>query len=200
MKERQESAALSERSAALVGAAVGACAIGACAIGVLAIRRLAARHVVIDNAEIARLTIGDLTVTRTRIDPEHASVVRPGIVDRPSPLTVDAAVDKLKAVLKAKKITLFSVVDHSGEAAKAGLAMRPTKLLIFGSPKAGTPVMLATRTAAIDLPLKILVWEDADGKAWMSYNDPEYLKDRHGIPDALLEPLKAVEGLVAQVS
>lgn len=78
--------------------------------------------------------------------------------------------------------------------------MKPTKLLIFGSPKAGTPVMLAAPSAAIDLPLKILVWEDADGKAWMSYNDPEYLKGRHGIPDSLLQPLRAVEGLVAQVS
>src|ERR1700679_838858 len=97
-----------------------------------------------------------------------------GIVDLPSHHTVDETVEKLKAILAAKSVTLFALVDHSGEAEKAGLKMRPTKLLIFGSPKAGTPVMLAAPTISIDLPLKILVWQDGDGKTWVSYNAPEY--------------------------
>src|SRR5580658_8658505 len=102
-----------------------------------------------------------------------------GIVSKLSNHSVDATVEKLKGILQAKSVTLFAVVDHSGEAEKVGLKMRPTKLLIFGSPKGGTPLMIASPSIAIDLPLKILVAEDADGKVWVSYNAPEYLKDRH---------------------
>lgn len=103
-----------------------------------------------------------------------------GIINKPSNHSVEQTVEKLKSILQAKGVKLFALVDHSGEAEKAGLKMPPTKLLIFGSPKAGTPLMLAAPSIAIDLPLKILVWEDVHGKAWISYNSPEYLQQRHG--------------------
>jgi uncharacterized protein (DUF302 family) len=97
--------------------------------------------------------------------------------------------------LSTKGIQLFSLIDHSGEAQKAGLDMRPTKLLIFGNPAAGTPLMIASPSIAIDLPLKLLIWEDADGKAWLSYNSPGYLEGRHALPADLLKPLVGVEVL-----
>lgn len=123
-----------------------------------------------------------------------------GIVNKPSSHSVDETVEKLEAILQAKGITLFALVDHSGEAQEAGMSMPPTKLLIFGSPKAGTPLMLAAPSVAIDLPLKILVWEDAQGKAWISYNTAEYLKDRHGLPQELLANIAVVETLAAQAA
>ena len=92
---------------------------------------------------------------------------------------------------------MFAVVDHSGEAENAGMHMRPTKLLIFGNPKAGTPLMLAAPSVAIDLPLKILVWEDTAGKVWISYNSPAYLQARHGLPQELIQNIAAVEALAA---
>jgi uncharacterized protein (DUF302 family) len=91
-------------------------------------------------------------------------------------------------------------VDHSGEAEKAGLKMRPTKLLIFGSPKGGTPVMVAAPSAAIDLPLKILVWEDSAGRVWASYNSPSYLQQRHSIPQELLQNISVAEALAAKAT
>ncbi len=118
-----------------------------------------------------------------------------GIVDKPSKHSVDETVEKLKTILHSKEVTLFALVDHSGEAEKVGMKMRPTKLLIFGSPKAGTPLMLAAPSVAIDLPLKILVWEDGEGKVWVSYNGPEYLKERHGLPADLLPNIAVVEML-----
>ncbi len=121
-----------------------------------------------------------------------------GIISVPSNHSVDQTVEKLKAILQAKAVTLFALVDHSGEAEKVGLRMRPTKLLIFGSPKAGTPLMLAAPSIAIDLPLKILVWEDNEGKVWLSYNSPEYLKERHGFPPELLANIAVVEMLAAK--
>ncbi|MGC2784006.1 MAG: DUF302 domain-containing protein [Roseiarcus sp.] len=120
-----------------------------------------------------------------------------GIVKIPSHHSVDETVDKLKTILKSKGVTLFAVVDHSGEAEKVGMKMPPTKLLIFGSPKAGTPLMLAAPSAAIDLPLKILVAEDAQGEVWISYNSPEYLKERHGLPPDLLPNIAVVRALAA---
>ena len=108
-----------------------------------------------------------------------------GIIDTPSNHSVDETVEKLKGILQAKGVTLFALVDHSGEAEKVGMKMRPTKLLIFGSPKAGTPVMLAAPSSAIDLPLKILIWEDAQGKVWVTYNSPVYLQERHGLPEGV---------------
>jgi uncharacterized protein (DUF302 family) len=121
-----------------------------------------------------------------------------GIVDQPSQHSVDQTVEKLKTILKAKGVTLFVLVDHSGEAEKVGLTMRPTKLLIFGSPKAGTPLMQAAPSIAIDLPLKILVWEDPQGKVWISYNNPEYLRERHGVPTELLANIAVVETLAVK--
>jgi len=82
---------------------------------------------------------------------------------------------------------VFALIDHSGEAAKVGMKMRPTKLLIFGNPKGGTPLMLAAPSIAIDLPLKILIWEDEQEKVWVSYNTPEYLAERHGLPPHLAQ-------------
>jgi len=104
-------------------------------------------------------------------------------------------VEKLKEILQAKGVTLFALVDHSGEAARAGMTMRPTKLLIFGSPKAGTPLMLAAPSIAIDLPLKILVAEDEKGKVRISYNSPEYLLERHNLPKDLLQNIAVVKTL-----
>jgi uncharacterized protein (DUF302 family) len=122
-----------------------------------------------------------------------------GIISKTSNHSVDQIVEKLKGVLQAKSITLFALVDHSGEAAKAGLKMPPTKLLIFGNPKGGTPLMLASPSSAIDLPLKILVAEDANGKAQVCYNSPAYLQQRHNLPQELLQNIAVVEALVAQV-
>lgn len=121
-----------------------------------------------------------------------------GIVNIPSNHSVDQTVAKVQAILQAKGVALFALVDHSGEAAKVGMSMRPTKLLIFGNPKAGTPLMLAAPSIAIDLPLKILVWEDAQGQVWLSYNSPQYLQQRHGLPPELLANISVVELLAAQ--
>ncbi|HEY6466410.1 MAG TPA: DUF302 domain-containing protein [Candidatus Acidoferrales bacterium] len=118
-----------------------------------------------------------------------------GIVDIPSKHSVDETVEKLKGILQAKGVALFALVDHGGEAEKVGMKMPPTKLLIFGNPKAGTPLMLATPSIAIDLPLKILVWEDAARRVWVSYNSPEYLRERHGLPENLLQNIAVVEAL-----
>jgi len=95
-------------------------------------------------------------------------------------------------------VTLFALVDHSGEAEEAGMKMPPTKLLIIGNPRAGTPLMLAAPSIAIDLPLRILVWEDADQKTWVSYNSPAYLQERHSLPTALLQNIAMVETLAAK--
>lgn len=121
-----------------------------------------------------------------------------GIIARPSNHSVDETVDRLKNMLQSKSVTLFALVDHSGEAEKVGMKMRPTKLLIFGSPKAGTPLMLAAPSIAIDLPLKILVSEDDQGKVWVSYNSPDYLKQRHDLPEELLANIAVVETLAAK--
>lgn len=114
------------------------------------------------------------------------------MIELPSRHSVDETVGRLEELLRARGIKLFGLVDHSGEAASAGLKMPPTKLAIFGSPRAGTPVMLAQPSTAIDLPLKVLVREDAGGNVWVSYNDPEYLRERHGFPEELVQNLAAV--------
>ncbi len=114
-----------------------------------------------------------------------------GIVTIKGHHPVDETVARLQEIIRAKGVRLFALVDHSGEAEKVGLKMRPTKLLIFGNPKAGTPLMLASPTAAIDLPLKLLVWEDAEGQTRISWNSPEYLQARHGFPPDLLQNIAA---------
>ena len=117
---------------------------------------------------------------------------------RRHPRSVPEALKKLEEVVAAAGLKVFARVDHSGEAEKAGLKMRPTQLLIFGSPKAGTPLMLAAPSLAIDLPLKVLVWEDEEGKVWLTYNSPDYLKQRHGIPDDLVKNIAGVGVLVGK--
>jgi uncharacterized protein (DUF302 family) len=123
-----------------------------------------------------------------------------GIVHKPSNHSVDETLGKLQAILEGKGIAVFAMIDHSGEAEKVGMKMRPTKLLIFGNPKGGTPLMLAAPSIAIDLPLKFLVWEDDQGKAWVSYNTPEYLAERHGLPQHLLQNIAFVETLAANAA
>ena len=123
-----------------------------------------------------------------------------GIINTPSNHSVDETVEKLRGILRDKGISLFTIVDHSGEAEKAGMKMPPTKLLVFGNPKGGTPVMLAAPSIAIDLPLKVLVWEDSRGKTWLSYNSPEYLKRRHGVPEDLVKNISVVGALVQTVA
>jgi uncharacterized protein (DUF302 family) len=123
-----------------------------------------------------------------------------GIVRVQGNHSVDETVAKLQSILQAKGVKLFVVVDHSGEAASAGLKMPNTKLLIFGNPKAGTPLMLAAPSAALDLPLKILVAEDTAGKTWISYNSPAYLQARHRLPAELLPNITVIEALVAKAA
>jgi uncharacterized protein (DUF302 family) len=119
-----------------------------------------------------------------------------GIIDVPSPYSVPETLKRLEDIVRAKGLTIFARVDHSGEAEKAGLKMRPTQLLIFGSPKAGTPLMIAAPSLAIDLPLKALAWEDAHGRVWLSYNSPEYLRDRHGVPEDVMKNIAGVGALI----
>ena len=112
-----------------------------------------------------------------------------GLVQVPSRYSVEETVQRLQSTFAAKGLQVFALVDHSGEAAKVGLKMRPTKVLIFGSPKGGTPLMVATPSLAIDLPMKALVAEDENGKVWLTYNSPEYLQQRHGVPADLIKNL-----------
>ncbi|HEY6306177.1 MAG TPA: DUF302 domain-containing protein [Candidatus Angelobacter sp.] len=128
------------------------------------------------------------------------SMADKGIINKLSHHAVDETVAKLKGILQAKGVTLFALVDHSGEAAKVGLKMPPTKLLIFGSPKAGTPLMLAAPSSAIDLPLKILIAEDGEGKVWVTYNSPAYLLARHSLPPELLQNVAVVETLATKAA
>jgi uncharacterized protein (DUF302 family) len=129
-----------------------------------------------------------------------ATITDNGIIAIPSIHSVDQTVETLKSILQAKGVTLFALIDHSGEAEKVAMKMRPTKLLIFGNPKGGTPVMLAAPTIAIDLPLKILIAEDDQGKVWISYNSPVYLQERHGLPRELLQNIAVVETLAAKAA
>jgi uncharacterized protein (DUF302 family) len=112
--------------------------------------------------------------------------------------SIDETMRRLESAFAAKGLIVFAVIDHSGEAARIGLTMRPAKVLIFGSPKAGTPLMVASPTLAIDLPLKALVAEDAEGKVSVIYNDPAYLKDRHGVPEDLIKNLAGAGIVIAQ--
>jgi uncharacterized protein (DUF302 family) len=123
-----------------------------------------------------------------------------GIVDRLSNHTVDETTSRLQTALEKAGVRIFALIDHSGEAAKAELTMRPTKLLIFGNPKAGTPLMLAAPSVAIDLPLKVLVWEDEQGKTWISYNSSDYLLQRHHLPAEMEKNIAVVATLVERIS
>jgi len=119
-----------------------------------------------------------------------------GIIDVSSRYSVPETLSRLQAILKEKGITVFALIDHSGEAQKVGLTMRPTQLLIFGSPKGGTPLMVAAPRVAIDLPLKALAWQDDQGKVWLSYNSAEYLQERHGFPADLIKNIAVIGALV----
>jgi uncharacterized protein (DUF302 family) len=122
-----------------------------------------------------------------------------GMVHLASPYSVTETLQRMESLLKAKGLEIFCCIDHSGEAEKAGLKMNSTHLLIFGSPKSGTPLMVASPTLAIDLPLKALVWEDAAAKVWVSYNSAEYLKERHNIPAELLNNIAGIAPLLQKV-
>jgi uncharacterized protein (DUF302 family) len=123
-----------------------------------------------------------------------------GLINLPSKHSVDETLQKLESLLQEKNIMIFARVDHSGEAAKVGMEMRPTKLLIFGNPKGGTPLMQATPTIGIDLPLKALVWQDAYGKVWLTYNDPAYLQKRHNVPAELIPNIAGLNGLLEKAA
>jgi uncharacterized protein (DUF302 family) len=115
-----------------------------------------------------------------------------GLIHLSSPYSVLQTLGRLETIVQTRGLAILALIDHSGDAAKVGLTMRPTKLLIFGNPKAGTPLMIASPSVAIDLPLKALVWEDDEGKVWLSYNSPDYLKERHRIPDELLQNIAGI--------
>ena len=115
-----------------------------------------------------------------------------GMVHLSSPHTLAATLARLETIVQLKGLTILARIDHSGDAAKAGLKMQPTKLLIFGNAKSGTPLMIASPSVAIDLPLKALVWQDDDGKVWLSYNSPDYLKERHAIPESLMQNIAGI--------
>lgn len=120
------------------------------------------------------------------------------IISKPSKYSVPETLNRLETVVKSKGIIVFTRIDHSGEAEKAGLKMRPTQLLIFGNPKTGTPLMNSTPSVAIDLPLKALAWQDENGKVWLSYNSPAYLKQRHGLKEEFMKNIAAIGNLVDQ--
>src|ERR1700674_4630991 len=119
-----------------------------------------------------------------------------GIIDVPSRYSVPETLARLQAILREKGLMVFALVDHSGEAEKAGLTMRPTQLLLFGRPKGGTPCMVGGPRLAIDLPLKTLAWQDEQGKVWLSYNSPEFLQQRHGFPADLLKNIAGIGALI----
>ena len=121
-----------------------------------------------------------------------------GLVQVASRYSVEETVKRFENIVAERGMQVFAFVDHSGEAEKVGLQMRPTKLIIFGSPKGGTPLMVAAPTLAIDLPLKVLVWQDEEGKVWVTFNSPEYLQERHGVPAELIKNISGVAALVAK--
>ena len=119
-----------------------------------------------------------------------------GLIHLSSPRSVPETLQRVQSAVQSHGLTIFCLVDHSGEAAKVGLGMHPTELLIFGSPKGGTPLMLASPTVAIDFPLKALVWQDADAKVWLTFNSPDYLKQRHNLPENLMKNISGVGALL----
>jgi uncharacterized protein (DUF302 family) len=121
-----------------------------------------------------------------------------GLIHLSSPHTVVETLARLETIVQAKGLTILARIDHSGDAAKAGLQMPPTKLLIFGNAKSGTPLMIASPSVAIDLPLKALVWQDSAGRVWLSYNSPDYLKKRHAIPENLLQNIAGIGPICAE--
>jgi uncharacterized protein (DUF302 family) len=123
-----------------------------------------------------------------------------GVENVASNYSVAETIDRLESLVKSKQLTVFARIDFSADAAKVGLSMPPTQMLIFGNPKAGTPLMLAAPSVAIDLPLKALAWQDSAGGVWLSYNTPEYLRRRHSLTEALLPNIAGIKALVEQAA
>lgn len=121
-----------------------------------------------------------------------------GIVTRTSQYSVSESLHRLTAILEERGIRVFTRIDHSGEAEKAGIEMPPMQLLIFGNPRTGTSVMLAAPLAALDLPMKVLAWADAAGNVSLSYNDPEFLRKRFGLSEEQIKPIAGIGALVDQ--
>jgi uncharacterized protein (DUF302 family) len=120
------------------------------------------------------------------------------LVTKPSNYSVPETIDRIEKAITAKGMQIFARINHGGEAKNVGLEMKPTELLIFGNPKGGTALMVVRPTVAIDLPMKALAWEDKDGKVWLTYNAPELLKERHGVPAELAARLEPVGKLLEQ--
>ncbi len=121
-----------------------------------------------------------------------------GMVHLSSPYPVSKLLERLESLVASRELSILARINHSGDAAKVGLKMPPTALLIFGNPKSGTPVMIASPTTALDLPPKALVWRDVEGKVWLSYNSPEYLKQRHNIPEDLLKNISGIRAIAEE--
>lgn len=119
-----------------------------------------------------------------------------GVTKRESRYSVPQTLDRLESILKERGITVFARIDHTGEAAKVGLELKPTQLLVFGNPRAGTPLMVAQPTMAIDLPMKVLAWQDAAGKVWVGFNSADYMQKRYGLTDDQMKSLAIVGVLV----
>ena len=180
MRVRPGPRALSLRGVATVAGAFGAVAVGAFAIGAATVRRLAIGSVRIGRAEFGSLDVHDLAVKRFRV----------GWPDQPSELITKTSVhppaetmERLEGAIRDEGITVFARIDHSGEAAARGMPLRFTQVLIFGNPKAGTPLMQSCQTIGIDLPLKVLVWQDEGGDVRVGYQDPAAVAARHGVTD-----------------
>jgi len=122
-----------------------------------------------------------------------------GVISRPSPRSVADTLARCEDILGDKGLTLFAHIDHSAEARRVGLTMQETHVLIFGNPTAGTPLMVAAPLIALDLPLKVLIWQDAAGQVWVSYTDPAYLARRYGLPASLVPNIAGVAGVVSAV-
>jgi uncharacterized protein (DUF302 family) len=136
-----------------------------------------------------------LTVATLLAGTAHAGS---NVVTKPSRYSVPETIDRIERAVTAKGMKVFARIDHAREATNAGMTMKPTVLLIFGNPKGGTALMVARPTAAIDLPMKALAWEDADGRVWLTYNSPDLLHERHGVPADLTSKLDSVGALLEQ--
>jgi|KBSMisStaDraftv2_1062788.scaffolds.fasta_scaffold823750_1 uncharacterized protein (DUF302 family) len=121
-----------------------------------------------------------------------------GLITKPSPYSVSETLDRLETLLLAKDVTIFARIDHASEAARVGLSMPPTQLLIFGNPKGGTPIMLTNPLSAIDLPLKALAWQSSTGAVSLSWTDPHFLQQRFVLPEDVIAPLESLSTLIEQ--